>query len=139
MVGMLLPGVKMLDLRNILSYTSLPTKEEHSEYSNRKSSRVCVYTIKFLLWNQKNGKQLTKSVQYICDKHKLAWVELNHRYISKKLWTLKLKINLINNWLIRGKDMLFFSPYGQMLARFLNYLIDFNMTQFSWVHHLSTI
>ena len=33
-MGILLPGAKMLDLRNILSYTSFPEKENHSELSN---------------------------------------------------------------------------------------------------------
>ena len=44
-------------------------------------------------WYQLNEKYLTKSVQYICDKNKLAWVELDNWYISKKLWTLKIDNN----------------------------------------------
>lgn len=48
------------------------------------------------VWYQLNERCLTKSVQYICDKNELAWVELNHWYISKKLWTLKMDNNVIN-------------------------------------------
>ena len=33
----------------------------------------------------------TKCVQYVCDEHKLAWVELDDRHISQQLGTLQNK------------------------------------------------